>query len=104
MQRPRLVPEVASDLADDRRHRIRRQLDPALEVEAVDRLDQPDRADLDEILDLLAPARVARGQRAHERQHLLDEPVARRSVAVLVIGAQQLLVAALLDRITPPPP
>ena len=48
--------EVAPDLADDRRHRVGRELDPALELEAVDRLDQPDRADLDEVVDRLAAA------------------------------------------------
>jgi hypothetical protein len=42
---------VAFDLADDVRRRVRRQLDAAIEVESVDRLDQPDRADLNEILE-----------------------------------------------------
>src|SRR5439155_13076730 len=56
--RPALVAEVTLDLADDVRRRIRRQLDAALEVEAVDRLDQPDRADLDEIGELLAAVGV----------------------------------------------
>ena len=44
-----------------------------LEVEAVDRLDQPDRADLDEVLELLAAVRVAPGERADERHVLLDQ-------------------------------
>src|SRR6266516_4067736 len=47
--RPALVAEVALDLADDVRRRVGRQLDPSVEVEAVDRLDQADRADLDEV-------------------------------------------------------
>ena len=46
---------------------------PRLDVEAVDRLDEPDRADLHEILELLAAVRVAAGERAHEREVLLDQ-------------------------------
>jgi hypothetical protein len=95
---PRLVTEVPSNLAHDRRHGIGRQLDPAVEVETVDRLDQTDRADLDEVLDLLAAARVARGQRPHERQHLLDETITSGPVTVLVVGTQQFLVAPLFRR------
>ena len=37
VQRPGAVAEVALDLADDRRHRVRRELDAALGVEALDR-------------------------------------------------------------------
>src|SRR4029453_6891432 len=61
-------------------------------VEAVDRLDQPDRADLDEILELLAAVRVAPRERAHERHVLLDQLLPRLEVAVLVVAAQQGLV------------
>src|SRR3954452_1230427 len=89
---PPAVAEVALDLADDVRRRVRRQLDAAVEVEAVDCLDQPDRADLDEILELLAAVRVAARERAHERHVLLDELLARGEVAVLVVAAQQLTV------------
>ena len=75
---PRAIAEVTADLADDRRHGIRRELDAALELEPVDRLDQADRADLDEIVDGLAAARVPTGERANERHQLLDQTVARR--------------------------
>jgi len=51
---------VPLDLADDVRRRVGRQLDAPVEVEAVDRLDQADGADLDEILELLAAVRVGR--------------------------------------------
>src|SRR5207247_2544289 len=40
---PALVAEVPLDLPDDVRRRVRRQLDTAVEIEAVDCLDQPDR-------------------------------------------------------------
>ena len=80
------------DLADDVRRRVRRELDAAVEVEAVDRLDQPDRADLDEVVELLAAVRVTPRERAHERHVLLDQLLARLKVAFLVVAAQQDLV------------
>src|SRR3954468_15831756 len=90
--RPALVAEVALDLADDVRRRVGRQLDAPVEVEAVDRLDQADGADLDEILELLAAVRVAPGERAHERHVLLDQLLARLEVAPLVVAPQENLV------------
>ena len=89
---PALVAEVALDLADDVRRRVRRQLDAAVDVEAVDRLDQADAADLDEVVELLAPVGVAAGERADEREVLLDQLLARGEVALLVVAAQQHLV------------
>ena len=43
---PRAVAEVALDLAEDRRHRIGGERDLAVEIEAVDRLDEAHRGDL----------------------------------------------------------
>ena len=96
--RPALVAEVALDLADDVRGRVGRQLDAAVDVEAVDRLDQADAADLDEIVELLAAVGVAPGERADEREVLLDQLLARGEVALLVVAAQQRLVG--LARVT----
>src|SRR5205085_2614749 len=90
--RPALVAEVPLDLADDVRRCVRRQLDTADDVEPVGRLDEPDRADLDEILELLAAVRVAPRERAHERHVLLDQLLARLQVALLVITAEESLV------------
>ena len=59
VHRPGLVPEVAPDLADDRRHRVARDVDAPVDVEPVDGLDQADRTDLDEILERLSTAGVA---------------------------------------------
>jgi hypothetical protein len=70
--RPALVAEVPLDLPDDVRRRVRRELDAPIDVKAVDRLDEADAAHLDEILELLAAVRIAAGQRADERQVLLD--------------------------------
>src|SRR5207253_2154394 len=75
--RPALVAEVPLDLADDVRRRVRRQLDAALEVETVDRLDQADGSDLDQILELLAAVRIAPREGANERHVLLDQLLPR---------------------------
>src|SRR5215217_1811193 len=90
--RPAAVAEVALDLADDVRRRVCRQLDAAVEVEAVDRLDEADRADLHQIVELLAAVAVAPRERADERHVLLDELLARLEIALLVVAAEQDLV------------
>src|SRR5450432_3434455 len=51
---PALVPEVPLDLAHDRGRGVGRELDAALKVESVDRLDQPDGRDLGEVVEPLA--------------------------------------------------
>jgi len=84
---------MALDLADDVRRRVRRELDAAAEVEAVDRLDQADRPDLHEVVELLPAVAVAAGERAHERHVLLDQLLAGGEVALLVVAAEQQLVA-----------
>ena len=77
MERPGAIAEVPLDLADDRRHCVGRELHLALRVEALDREEQADRADLDQILLRLAAARVARREALDERHVPLDELVAR---------------------------
>ena len=94
--RPALVAEVALDLADDVRRRVGRELDAAVDVEPVDRLDQPDRADLDEVIELLAAIGIPSRERAHERHVPLDQLFARLQVAVFVVAAQQNLVVVQL--------
>jgi hypothetical protein len=53
---------VALDLADDVRRGVGGERDLARELEAVDRLDQPDRANLLDVLERLATAGVAAGE------------------------------------------
>src|SRR5262249_15066163 len=89
---PPAVTEVALDLADDVRRRVRGELDAAGEVEAVDRLDQADRPDLDEVVELLAAVGVAPRERPYERHVLLDQLLAGLQVALLVVAAQEDLV------------
>ena len=66
--RPALVAEVALDLADDRRRGVRRELHAALGVEPVDRLDQADGGDLDEVVERLAAVAEPAGAVLHQGQ------------------------------------
>ena len=73
---PDAVPEVPPELADDGREDVGDELDIAIEVEAVDRLDQPDGRDLDEIVELLTAPRVPSRKRPDERHEVHDQLVA----------------------------
>ena len=78
------------ELADDRRHRVRTEVVAPARVEAVDGLDQPDRARLDEVLGLLRRAREPACQRPDERQVLLDRTLPRAVVAPDAVPRKQL--------------
>ena len=56
--RPGAVAEVALDLAEDRRDRVARERDAALDVEAVDGLDERVARDLVEVLEQVTSAAV----------------------------------------------
>ena len=87
--RPALVAEVALELAEDRRDGERGERGLARRVEAVDRLEQPERGDLDQVVERLAAALVAARELARERQEALDELLARRLVALVVVALEQ---------------
>src|SRR3954468_19912569 len=89
LERPGAIADVTLDLAGDVRNREGAELDAPRGIETVDRLDQPDRPDLDEILVLLASHAVSPGEALDERHVLLDQPLARLWVAVLVVLAQE---------------
>ena len=63
----RAVAEVALDLTRDGRNGIAGEVGAAIRIEAVDRLDQADRPDLDEVLESFATVGVPTSQRAHQR-------------------------------------
>jgi hypothetical protein len=85
---------VALDLAHHVRGGVGGERHVARELEAVDRLDQPDRADLLDVLERLAAPGVAARQRADQRQVALDQLFARRGVPLVVVAAKQLAVLA----------
>ena len=93
---PALVAEVALELAQDRRRRKGRERDAAIGIEAVDRLQQPERRDLDEILGLRVVMPVALGEVPGERQELGRQRVACRDITMVAIALEQTadLVAA----------
>jgi hypothetical protein len=74
---------MALELADDRRHGEAREGVAAARLEAVDRLDERQRRDLDEVVERLARVLVAPCERAREGQEALDERAARVRVAPL---------------------
>ena len=84
--RPALVAEVPLDLPHDGRSRIRRELHTAPEVEPVDRLDQPDRGDLDEVVERLAAVAEPPGEVFDQREVQLDQLVADRAALGVVLG------------------
>ena len=92
--RPALVAEVALELAEDRRHGEGRERGLARRVEAVDRLEQAERGDLDEVVELLAAALVAPRELAGERQEALDQRLARGRVAVRGAALEQRAILA----------
>ena len=63
---PYVIAEVAPQLAEDRRHGVGGERSSALGVEAVDRLHQPEVRDLDQVVDRLGLAPVAKRERARE--------------------------------------
>src|SRR3954452_1255945 len=89
-QHPAAIAEMALELAGDRRHGERREAHLPRNVEADDRLQQPQRRDLLEVVERLAPADVPARQAARERQHPLGELRARGTIPVLVPPAQEL--------------
>src|SRR6476661_4084641 len=98
--RPALVAEVALDLPADVRRRIRREREAAVDVETIERLDQPDRTDLDEVIELLAAVGITARERTNERHVPLDQLFARLQVAAFVVPAQQDFVG--LVQLLPP--
>src|SRR5262245_5043289 len=85
----RAVAQVPLDLARDGRGGEALKLASALRVEAVDGLDEPDAADLDEVLEALTAVRVAARERTDEGQLELDQSLPRTQVARLGVRPQQ---------------
>jgi hypothetical protein len=89
VHRPAVVAEVALELAEHRRHRVRREGGLATGVEAVDRLDQAQGRHLHEVVERLVGAPVAPRHAPGQRKQALDERLAGGLVAVAVVADQQ---------------
>ena len=87
--RPAAVAEVALELTEDRRDGIARERHAALRVEAVERLDEPEARHLDEVVERLAIAAVARCEATRERHETLDQLLANHGVAPSGVAPQQ---------------
>jgi hypothetical protein len=83
------VAEVPLELAEDGRHGVGRERDAAVGLVAVDRLDEPEAGNLQEVVERLAAALVAPRQPAGQGQEALDENLARRRVARLPVVAEE---------------
>src|SRR5512133_3322689 len=81
---------MSLDLADDARNRIRRDVHAAVQLETVDGVDQADRADLHQVLDLLSSSRVAPCEALHERHVPPDQPFAGFEIAAPVVLVEQI--------------
>ena len=73
---PARVAEETLDLADDGRHRERGELDAPAQFETVDRLDEADGADLDDVLHGFAAGAEPGGSELHQSQVEFDQGVA----------------------------
>jgi hypothetical protein len=71
--RPALVAEVALYLAENGRCGVGGQLHSPVEVEPIDRLDEADTADLDQVLYRLATGGEPARKTSHQRQIAGDE-------------------------------
>src|SRR5436190_8971636 len=71
--RPATVAEMALQLAGDRYRREGRELDPTVRIESIDRIQQAEVGDLDEIVEGFSASREPSGEVTGERQEALDE-------------------------------
>src|SRR5262249_10244187 len=99
---PAAVAEVAFDLAGDRRDGERGEPDLAAEIEAVDRLHEPERGDLLEVVQRLALVRVAPSERSGERQRALHQLQSCLLVSVVAPAAQKVAIVLVAGQRSPP--
>jgi hypothetical protein len=85
---------VSLELAGDRRYGERRERKPALGIEAVDRLQQAEARDLEEIVEGRLTALVTMREPPCERQVPLDQEIAVRRVAMLGVAREERAVSA----------
>src|SRR6202035_4274302 len=89
VQRPSRVAEVAAHLAEDRRHGERRERVAPARVVAVKRLQEPERGDLEQVLERLRGTSVAAREAACERHGALHQGFAGCDVPVALPANEQ---------------
>src|SRR5207247_6712831 len=89
LHRPALVPEVPLDLAHDGGRGKCRELQAPLRLEALDGLQQSDIADLDDVLERLAPVAEFFGQKDHQIVEQLDKLLADLWILRLLIFEEE---------------
>src|SRR5207342_2182897 len=95
--RPRVVAEVALDLADDGRDGERGEARAPLDVEALDGLDEALEGHLLQVVERLAPAREPPRQAAREAHVLGHQRVPAVGGRVLPVGPERLQLALRLS-------
>src|SRR5690349_11172165 len=96
MQGPPLVAEVALELTEDRGRREARELVATAGLEAFDRAEQPQRGNLDQIVDRFVGVAVAERQLTGEGKEALRQSLTGLEVAFMVVGGEELLIGALI--------
>ncbi len=90
---PDPVAEVAFQLAEDRRGGERRERNPAIGIEAIDRVEEPDVGNLEEVVEGLAGAAVAEREAFRKSHVAAHELLAGRLVAIVGEAAPELAFA-----------
>jgi hypothetical protein len=89
---PTLVAEVALELSDDGRSGKARELLASTWLEPLDRVQEPYRRDLDQVVERLAAVDVAECELASEREKAPDQLLAGARVPVMPVGEEKVFV------------
>ena len=77
---PGPVTEMPADLSEDRWRREARKRRPAIGIKPIDGLDETDRADLDQVVEGLAPVGIPTCQRFDQGHVIHDERITVRRI------------------------
>jgi hypothetical protein len=99
VDRPAAVAEVALELTEHRRRGKTREGEAAVGIEALNRFEQADVGDLNEVVERLASRVVAAGDRAHERLIADDELLDDRPVCGRAMAREQLADRERVERL-----
>ena len=97
VDRPAKITEVALELSEDRRHGEGGEGGTAGQVIAVDRLDQAEARNLQEVIERLAGSAVATGKLAGEGKEALNELVAGLTISALLPADKEVSVTDLTE-------